>query len=358
MRSDRPIPVGVLGATGAVGQRLLTLLADHPWFRPAFLAASERSAGRPYREAAAWGQSAPVPDNVAEIEVRTVDDVPPAAGLPLVYSALDASVAGPAELALARAGHLVVSNARSHRMDPTVPLLVPEVNPDHLGLLKAQGHDGGGIVTNPNCSTIGLTMALAPLHDRFGLDAVQVVTLQALSGAGLGGPGALTMADNVVPYIPGEEEKLEREPHKILGRLGDAGVAPAAFPVSAHCTRVPVTDGHLACVSVRLARSASLADVRSAWTEWRGEPQERQLPSAPRAPLRYIEDEAGPQPRLHRELDGGMAVSVGRLRPDSILDVRFVCLSHNTIRGAAGGALLCGELAAARGLVPGAEAPR
>lgn len=360
MRGDGGrIPVGVLGATGSVGQRFVTLLADHPWFRPAFLAASERSAGRPYREAVAWSQTAPLPSGVGAAEVRTLEEVPSPDRVPLLFSALDASVAGPAETGLAGEGHLVVSNARSHRMDPTVPLLVPEVNPDHLRLLEHQGYPrGGGLITNPNCSTIGLTMALAPLHRRFGLDGVQVVTLQALSGAGLPGPGALSMTDNVVPYIPGEEEKLEREPHKILGRLDAHGVEPADFPVSAQCTRVAVSDGHLACVSVSMERRAKARAVRDAWDAWRGEPQELGLPSAPERPVRYLEAPDAPQPRLHRDLDGGMAVSVGRLRPDPLLDLRFVCLSHNTVRGAAGGALLCGELAASRGLVPGREARR
>ncbi len=344
--NERKIPVGVLGATGTVGQRFVTLLADHPWFEIVALTASDRSAGRPYREAAEWVQAAPIPAGIGEMEVLPTR---PPLEPRLVFSALDASAAGPVEAELADRGHLVVSNARSHRMDPDVPLLVPEVNPDHLELLRGPEGDGG-IITNPNCSTIGLVLALRPLVDAFGVDRVHVVTLQAISGAGLPGVPGLRIVDNVVPHIPGEEEKLEAEPGKILGTLSRGGIDPAALTVSAACNRVPVLDGHTECVSVSLGRPASPGEMKEAWADFSGEPQALGLPSAPHPVIHYLEGPNDPQPRLTRDLGGGMAIAVGRLRPCPILDYRFVTISHNTIRGAAGGAILCAELAVARGM--------
>jgi aspartate-semialdehyde dehydrogenase len=354
------IPVGVLGATGAVGQRFIQLLAGHPWFEVAEVAASDRSAGKPYREAATWRQATALPADVAELTVRTIEG--PFRSR-LLFSGLDSSVAGEAEEALARQGHLVVSNARNHRMDPDVPLLIPEINPDHLAALDAQrtrqgGGDlspaasRGGIVTNPNCSVIGFAMALAPLHRAFGVEAAAVVTLQALSGAGYPGVASLDAADNVIPYIGGgEEEKIESEPRKILGRFDGGRFVDADFTLSASVHRVAVSDGHTMAAFVRLRRKARPEDAREALAAFRGEPQERKLPSAPERPIHVLDGPDRPQPRLDRDREHGMAVSVGRVRPDPIFDLRLEALVHNTIRGAAGAAILNAELVHARGLL-------
>jgi aspartate-semialdehyde dehydrogenase len=349
------IPTAVLGATGSVGQRMVQLLEDHPWFDVVEVTASERSAGRPYRDAVRWLQPSPIPDRVADLEVMSADRPLVA---PLVLSALDAGVAGPIEDELARAGHLVISNARNHRMRPDVPLVIPEVNPDHLALVREQPYDGGAIVTNPNCSTIGLVLALKPLADAFGLEKVHVVTLQAASGAGFPGVSSLELVDNIVPFIGGEEEKIEAETKKILGRLGNEGVSPADLTIGASCNRVPVLDGHTECVSVQLARSANPHELIEAWQGFSAEPQWLELPSAPVRPIRYAAEGDAPQPRLHRDVEGGMAVTVGRLRLCPVLDFKFVVLSHNTIRGAAGGALLAAELAVAKRVGPSLEPPR
>jgi aspartate-semialdehyde dehydrogenase len=258
---------------------------------------------------------------------------------------------------LADAGHWVVSNAKSHRMAPDVPLLVPEINPDHLQLAAHQRRSGA-ILTNPNCSTIGLTLALGPLDRAFGVEQAHVVTLQALSGAGVPGVPSMQALDNVVPFIGGEEDKLENEPAKILGRYRDGAIEAHRIRVSAHANRVAVVDGHTLCVSVKLRQRASEEEIREAWESFRGEPQQRRLPSAPHKPVHYLPEADAPQPRLHRDLDRGMAASVGRLRPCPLLDYKFVTLSHNTLRGAAGGALLVAELAAARGMIPGLDASR
>jgi aspartate-semialdehyde dehydrogenase len=345
------IPVAVLGATGAVGQRFIQLLAGHPWFEVAEVAASDRSAGKPYREAATWRQATALPDDVAGLTVRTVEG--PFRSR-LLFSGLDSSVAGEAEESLARQGHLVVSNARNHRMDPDVPLLIPEVNPDHLAALEAQRkrQGGGCIVTNPNCSVIGFAMALAPLHRAFGVEAAVVVTLQALSGAGYPGVASLDATDNVVPYIGGgEEEKIEAEPRKILGRFEGGRFVDADFTLSASVHRVAVTDGHTMAAFVRLRRKARPEDAREALAAFRGEPQERKLPSAPQRPIHVLDGADRPQPRLDRDRENGMAVSVGRVRPDAIFDLRLEALVHNTIRGAAGAAILNAELMHARGLL-------
>ncbi len=355
MTKDHRIPVGVLGATGSVGQRFIQLLERHPWFRVAAVTASERSEGKRYGEAARWVQAEPLSSEVAELPVLPTQ---PGPEVPLVFSALDSSVAGPAETAFAEAGVMVVSNARNHRMDRDVPLLVPEVNPDHLGLLEAQDFpEGGGIITNPNCSTIGLVVPLRALHDAFGVERVNVVTLQALSGAGIPGVSSMEILDNVVPFISGEEDKLETETRKILGALREGGIAEAGITVSAQCTRVPVLDGHLEMVSVGLGRKATPEQVAELLSDFRARPQELELPSAPRRPIHVLEGRDHPQPRLHRDLEGGMAVSVGRIRHCPLLDVKMALLSHNTIRGAAGGALLCAELALAEGRIPGLSLP-
>ena len=336
------IPTAVLGATGSVGQRMVSLLADHPWFEVVELVASERSAGRSYRDAAHWLLSSPMPAAVADLEV-----VPLHADLrsPLVLSALDADVAGPAEDRLARAGHLVVSNAKSHRMRSDVPLLIPEVNPDHLQLINEQAYDGGAIVTNPNCSTIGLVLALKPLHDAFGIEKVHVVTMQAISGAGFPGVSSLQIMDNLIPFISGEEEKLESETRKILGRLEGGRISESQITLSAQCTRVPVLDGHTECVSVKLGRPVTEEEIIEVWEGFRAAPQWLDLPSAPLRPIIYDRSESAPQPRLHRDAGSGMAVTIGRLRPCTLFDFKFVALSHNTVRGAAGGSLLAAEMA-------------
>lgn len=343
------IPVAVLGATGSVGQRFVSLLVDHPWFELRTVGASDRSAGKTYAEAANWVQTEPMPASVAEMKVAACEPARMPT-CPLVFSALDSSVAGEVEAAFAAAGHLVVTNAKNHRMDPRVPLLVPEVNAGHLDLVA--DHTRGAILANPNCATIGLVMALKPLVDRFGVEQVHVVTMQALSGAGVPGVSSMHSLDNVIPYIGGEEDKLETEVAKILGTLDGGSIESRPIAVSAACNRVSVLDGHLECVSVKLAREAEPDELIEAWNRYQGEPQERGLPSAPKRPVIYLEAPDAPQPRLHRDLESGMATTVGRVRPCPLFDFKFVALSHNTLRGAAGGALLVAELAVARGLLP------
>jgi aspartate-semialdehyde dehydrogenase len=337
--------VGILGATGMVGQQFILQLAEHPWFRPAWLAASERSEGRTYREAAAWHLSDPAPASVASMRV---EGCTPGRGPRIMFSALDANAAKDIEPAFARAGHIVISNARSYRMDASVPLLIPEINPEHLNLLTRQRKEHGwpgAIVTNPNCSTVVLAMALAPLR-QFGLRAVNVTTLQAVSGAGYPGVASLDILGNVIPAISGEEEKMESETQKILGSLDSetSAVSPHLVVVSAHTTRVSVIDGHTEMVSIKLDDRPSLDEVRAALTSWRGRPQELGLPTAPPEPIVYMAEPNRPQPRLDVGRGRGMTVSVGRLRPCSVLGVKLVALGHNTVRGAAGAAVLNAEL--------------
>ncbi|MDA1264984.1 MAG: aspartate-semialdehyde dehydrogenase [Planctomycetota bacterium] len=343
------IPCAVLGATGSVGQRFVTLLAEHPWFELTRLCASPRNVGKPYGEATRWVQACACPEAVATMELVPAEE--PADEVALVFSSMDREVAGPIEVAWANAGKLVVSNAASHRMDPDVPLVVPEVNPGHLALMDTQPY-AGGILTNPNCSTIGLVLALAPLERAFGVKRLHVVTLQALSGAGVPGVSSMEAIDNLIPFIPTEEQKLATESAKILGTLEAGAITPAKLVLSAQCNRVAVLDGHTECVSIELGREATIEEVRAAWDEFRSEPQELGLPSAPEIPTRYLEAEDAPQPRRHRDLDKGMACVIGRLQPCPVLGWRFVCLSHNTLRGAAGGAVLLAELAVAQGRLP------
>ncbi len=346
----RRIPVGVLGATGSVGQRFVTLLAEHPWFELVCVTGSERSIGRRYGEAARWALPQPIPPAIADL---TVEASEPGLAPQLLFSALNRDVAQTVERPCAEAGHLVVSNAATHRMDPDVPLLVPEVNADHLALLEGQAVPaGGGLATNPNCSTIGLTLALAPLHRAFGIEAASVVTLQALSGAGIPGVPSLVALDNVVPFIGGEEDKVETEPQRILGTLASGRVVAAGFPISAQCNRVAVTDGHTECVSLRLQGDPDPAEVRRALMDFRSA-DTAGLPSAPEVPILVTEEPDRPQPRLDRDRGAGMAITVGRIRRCPILGIKFVLLSHNTLRGAAGGALLVAEQIVSRGLVPG-----
>jgi aspartate-semialdehyde dehydrogenase len=351
MESKR-IDVGILGATGMVGQQFLRQLEGHPWFRAAWLGASERSEGKTYSQAANWRLASQLPDSVRDVRV---DSCTPGRGPQLMFSALDANAAKDIEPAFAKAGHLVISNARSYRMDPLVPLLIPEVNADHLALLPAQRRERGwrgAIVTNPNCSTVVLSMALAPLR-QFGLRTVMVTTLQAVSGAGYPGVPSLDILGNVVPAISGEEEKIESETQKILGSLQGNSVTPHAVVVSAQTTRVPVIDGHTESVSVGLDSRPSIADVIDALRSFRGRPQELKLPSAPASPVVWTDAADRPQPRLDAERDGGMTVTVGRVRVCPVLGVKFIALGHNTIRGAAGAAVLNGELMQAEGLLQG-----
>lgn len=333
------ISTAILGATGLVGQRLARLLAQHPSFELVHVAASERSAGRRYGSVASAYAGEPLDERIAGLELAPVGAP---VTTPLVFSALDASVAAPLERALADGGALVVTNASPHRLDPDVPLLVPEVNPGHLELLPA---GPGGLVANPNCSTIGLALALAPLERAFGVRRANVVTLQAVSGAGATGVASLDVLDNVVPWIAGEEEKLETETRKILG----TAVEPHPLVVGAQCNRVPVLDGHLLSISLELEGSASPGELVRAWNEFRGVPQELGLPTAPEHPTVFLADRDAPQPRRHRDLGRGMTVAIGRLRRCPLGSWRFVALVHNTIRGAAGGALLAAELLHARG---------
>ncbi|HXT71321.1 MAG TPA: aspartate-semialdehyde dehydrogenase [Vicinamibacterales bacterium] len=343
------IPVGILGATGMVGQQFIARLASHPWFEIAWLAASERSEGKQYAEAAPWRLATPMPQNVAN---KTVEACVPGRGPTIVFSALDAKAADVLESQFAAAGHVVLSNARTFRMDPLVPLLIPEVNADHLSLLAEQRQKkswNGAIVTNPNCATVVLAMALAPLR-QYGIRRVSVTTMQAVSGAGYPGVASLDILGNIVPFIGGgEEEKIETETNKILG--GDGGRAPLGAIISAQVNRVPVVDGHSMTVSVELASRPSPEEVVEAMRGFRGRPQELQLPSAPDPAIVLMSENNRPQPRLDVDLGNGMAVSVGRVRACPVLTHKFVALGHNTIRGAAGASVLNAELMHAQELL-------
>ena len=349
------ISVSVLGATGTVGQKFVRLLADHPWFEVAAVAASSASAGRPYGEVVRWREQVPLPDHVARLIIA--ECVPPLPG-PIVFSALDADVAGPIEQAFAAAGAFVVTNARNHRMEADVPLLIPEANADHLVLVDRQRAARGwpgAILANPNCSTAALALVLAPLHRAFGLEKLFVSTMQATSGAGYPGVPSLDILGNVIPHIGGEEEKIERESRKILGTLGAAGVEPADFLVSAHTNRVAVIDGHLETLSVGFRRRVTPEEAIAALREFSSPPCVAELPSSPRPPVEVDARLDRPQPRLDLDRGRGMAVTVGRIRPCPVLDLRMVLLGHNTIRGAAGQAVQIAELLVADGRV---ERPR
>lgn len=344
---QQTLRVGILGATGAVGQIFVQRLADHPWFEVTALAASARSAGQTYRDAVNWIGNRPIPSHIAEM---TVEPTEPGLDCDFVFSGLSSSVAGDVEKAFAQADYPVVSNAKNYRMQDDVPLLIPEVNPDHIGLIDTQdwGSDGF-IVTNPNCSTVGLVCALRPIADAFGIEAVHVTTLQALSGAGHPGVPSLDALGNVIPYIGGEEDKLATEPRKLLGTLRDGRIEPAAITVSAQCNRVPVKDGHTSCVSLRLKDEAAPEAVAEALRNFRSPLAGKGLPSAPETFV-YVDDAPdAPQPDRHVHRGGGMTVSVGRIRPCEVFDIKFVTLVHNTVRGAAGGAILNAELLAQEG---------
>jgi aspartate-semialdehyde dehydrogenase len=351
------IGIGILGATGAVGQRMVSLLAGHPRFYVAEVAASERSAGKRYAEATRWILPGDPPEGTRDLVVKPVDAE---LSSPVVLSGLDAAIADTAEPLHASRGKLVISNTKSFRMKDDVPLVIPEVNADHMALLDRQswGVPGGGIVTNPNCVVVGLAMALAPLHRAFGIEACTVVTLQALSGAGYPGVPSLDAVGNVIPFIEGEEEKVAKEPGKILGKLEGGRVVPASFPISVSVNRVGVREGHTESVFLKLSRKASLSDIRAALEEFTGEPQRLRLHSAPPRPIVVRDEKDRPQPVRDVEKDGGMTVTVGRLRQDPVYDVRFTLLVHNTVRGAAGAALLNAELALATGRLAAVGAAR
>ncbi|HEX4132980.1 MAG TPA: aspartate-semialdehyde dehydrogenase [Bryobacteraceae bacterium] len=344
------IEVGILGATGMVGQHFIKFLDGHPLFELTWLGASERSAGKRYSEAAKWHLGATAPDSVAGLKV---EEARPGNAPQLLFSAMDASVATEIEQAFAQAGHVVVSNSKNHRMDCDVPLLVPELNADHLKLIPGQQRARGWkgqIVTNPNCSTITLTMALGPLK-QFGITRVVATTLQAISGAGYPGVPSMDIMANVIPFIGGEEEKMQQETQKILGNYAGDHIEPLAAKVSAHCNRVPVVDGHTVTVSVELSSDPSEADLRNAFETFTAIPQQRNLPSAPKFPVQYMPESDRPQPRKDAERDRGMATFIGRLRRCPVFDWKFVALSHNTIRGAAGAAVLNAELMHSEGLL-------
>ena len=346
---NRKFRVGILGATGMVGQRFIQLLENHPQFEVTAVAASDRSQGKAYGEACSWRLQGEMPEGVRSLRVQA--PAPPLE-CDLVFSSLPGDIARETEGSFAAAGYPVISNSSAFRMDEDVPLLIPEVNHEHIGLLEGQRKkypQGGFIVTNPNCSTIMLALALAPLHAAFGVEASVATTLQALSGAGYPGVASLDILDNVLPYIGGEEEKIETETVKILGRFNESRIEPAPMAVSAQCHRVNVADGHMAAVRVKFARKPTLANLRDALTSFRSLPQDLGLHSAPVNPIVITDEENRPQPKLDRDAGNGMTITVGRIKPDSVMDYRFVVLSHNTIRGASGAAILNAELLVALG---------
>ena len=343
------LPVGILGATGIVGQRFIQMLEQHPWFEVSWLAASDRSEGRTYAEAARWRLKTAIPARIANM---TVSPAKPEGAPKIIFAALDAAIACELEPQFAAAGCAVVSNSSALRMQADVPLVIPEVNGDHIRLIDKQSwrsQSGGFVVTNPNCSAIGLVLALAPLHRAFTLETVMAVTMQAVSGAGYPGVASLDILSNVIPYIAKEEEKMEEETQKLLGTLNGSRVDPAPFAMSAQCNRVAVEDGHTESVAVRLKKKAAPEEIISAWNNFRAEAQKLRLPSAPEQPIVYMTAPDRPQPRFDCDLGAGMTTAVGRLRKCNVLDWKFTVLSHNTIRGAAGAALLNAELLKAKG---------
>jgi aspartate-semialdehyde dehydrogenase len=349
---SRKRTVAVLGATGAVGQSFIRLLVNHPWFELTELAASERSAGKPYADAAKWISAEPMPASVANMTVKPCD--PASVTADIVFSALDAVAAQDAEPAFARAGKMVLTNAKNYRMDPDVPLVIAEVNPDHLGVLDAQRKNrkwSGGIVANGNCAAIVAALPLAPIHQSFGITKLIATTMQAVSGAGYPGVPSLDILGNVIPYIKDEEPKIESEIQKFLGRADKSVVHSAEFPVSAHANRVAVENGHTVCMSVALATRAGADEVQQAIAEWRGAESARQLPSAPERAIVVATEPDQPQPRRQVNTGNGMTVVVGRVRPDPIFDIKLVAMGHNVIRGAAGASVLNAELMVHCGLI-------
>jgi aspartate-semialdehyde dehydrogenase len=353
-------PIGILGATGAVGQRYIQLLEHHPWFEIAWLAASDRSSGKPYAEAAKWRLDTPLPERIARMVVSPAETE----GAPkIIFSSVDTAIARELEPRFAAAGCAVISNSSAFRMAPGVPLVLPEVNAGHLHLIEEQSwrrESGGYIVTNSNCSAMGLVLALKPIEERFGIEQIFVTTMQAVSGAGYPGVASMDILDNVIPFIASEEEKMEAETLKLLGSLSGHAVTPLAARVTAHCNRVPVIDGHTEWVSLKLGnklgRAVTREDILAAWAEFRPLAGQN-LPSAPAQPIVWTDQQDRPQPRLDRSRGNGMAVTVGRLRPCNLLEWKFVLLSHNTVRGAAGATILNAEMLASLGkLEPAAAA--
>jgi aspartate-semialdehyde dehydrogenase len=343
------LPVGILGATGVVGQRFVQLLEHHPWFEITWLAASDRSEGKTYGEAARWRLKTEITGRIAgmKISAAVCDGAPK-----IIFAALDTAIAAEMEPRFAEAGHAVITNSSALRMKSDVPLVIPEVNSDHIKLIDSQAwrnKSQGFVVTNPNCSAIGLVIALAPLHKKFGIETVMAVTMQAVSGAGYPGVASLDILGNVVPYIPKEEEKMEEETRKLLGTLDGDSIKSAHFAMSAQCNRVPVEDGHTESVSVKLKKKTSADEIIKIWKEFSGVPQDLKLPSAPPQAIRYVAANDRPQPRFDVEIGNGMTTTIGRLRPCGVLDWKFTVLSHNTIRGAAGAALLNAELLKSKG---------
>jgi len=353
---NKKLPIGILGATGVVGQRFIQMLEHHPWFEVAWLAASDRSEGKRYGEAARWRLKTPLPPNIAAMKVSPAT---PAGAPKIIFAALDASIAAEMEPRFAEAGCAMVSNSSALRMQSDVPLVIPEVNAGHIKLIDAQAwrkNGGGYVVTNPNCSAIGLVLALAPLQKAFGLKAVMAVTMQAVSGAGYPGVASLDILGNVIPYIRNEEEKMEEETLKLLGQMNGTKIMPADFAMSAQCNRVAVEDGHTESISVSLKTQAKPEEIIAAWNEFSSEPQELKLPSAPERPVVYLAADDRPQPRFDVDMGAGMTTAVGRLRPCGVLDWKFTVLSHNTIRGAAGAAVLNAELLKAKGYLGDGQA--
>jgi len=351
--SQQKLPVGILGATGVVGQRFLQLLEHHPWFEVAWLAASDRSAGQAYGDAARWRLKTPLPERVRTMRVSNAS---PEGAPRVIFAALDAGIARELEPQFAAAGCAVVSNSSAFRMERNVPLVIPEVNADHVALIEQQcwrKQSGGYIVTNPNCSAIGLVVALAPLHRAFGIESLFVTTMQAVSGAGYPGVASLDILGNVIPYIAKEEEKMEEETRKLLGTLAGDHIQDAPFTMTAHCNRVAVEDGHTESVSVKLKKKAAPEEIIAAFNDFSSRVHdEMKLPLAPKQPVVYDPTPDRPQPRFDVDRGNGMTVTVGRLRPCGVLDWKFTVLSHNTIRGAAGAALLNAELLNVQGLLP------
>jgi aspartate-semialdehyde dehydrogenase len=348
--NENRIPVGILGATGMVGQQFVKFLQNHPWFDIAWVGASDRSAGKPYREATSWRLDGAMPASVQHLEVQ---ECKPVNAPRLMFSSMDASVATEIEREFAQSGHVIVSNSRNHRMEPDVPLLIPEINPDHLKIIPHQQRVRGWkgqIATNPNCSTMVLALALAPLK-QFGITRVIATTMQAISGAGYPGVASMDINANVIPFVGGEEEKMQQETQKILGDFAGDSLRPLNAKVSAHCNRVPVVDGHTVTVSVEFERKPSQDDMIRALVNFRSVPQERKLPSAPPQPVIYLEENDRPQPRRDVERERGMAVFVGRMRECPVLSYKFVAMGHNTVRGAAGAAVLNAELMYSEGLL-------
>jgi len=341
-------PIGILGATGMVGQRYIQLLENHPWFEVTWIAASDRSSGKPYGEAAKWRLDTPLPERIANMTVSAAE---PEGAPKIVFASVDTAFARELEPKFAAAGCAVVSNSSAFRMAPNVPLVLPEVNAEHLHLIEEQSwrkESGGYIVTNSNCTVMGPVLALKPIADRFGIKQIFATSMQAVSGAGYPGVASMDILDNVVPYIANEEEKMEEEMLKLLGKLDGHAVKPLVARMSASCNRVPVVDGHTVSISVKLAKKATHEEILAAWAEFRPLAGQN-LPSAPDQPVQWAPQPDRPQPRLDRNRGNGMAATVGRLRPCGVLDWKFTVLSHNTIRGAAGATILNAELLASLG---------